>query len=419
MKEDSPLLERNLQPPQPRLTSRLLLVLAVICGVTTANAYYAQPLLDKISVDLDASTAEAASIVTAGQIGAAFGLLLIVPAADIMRRRTLLTCLFGANTIALAGSAVAPSAVWLVVLSFVIGVGAVAIPILSAYTAGLADDTTRGRALGVVMGGVLFGILLSRTVASLIAAAGGWRTVYVVAAVLMAVIAVVVRSIVSSDAPTLGTPYGAQVLSVLSQFRRHPILRTRCFLGACVMATFTAFWTSVAFLLAREPFSYGQVGIGVFALSGVAGAMMTSSGGRLIDRFRHWRWQSTGIGLFVLALSFAVLALGRTQILWLVVGAVLMDAAIQAVHVTNQSVVYEVDPAARARIASGYMTCFAVGGAVGSALSAQAYDRWGWYGACWVGVAFSLAALLAWALGSAQERQTQRLLRRHEATTAP
>ncbi|WP_432106332.1 MFS transporter [Streptomyces sp. AA1529] len=150
------------------------------------------------------------------------------------------------------------------------------------------------------------------------------------------------------------------------------------------------------------------MGIGVFALSGVAGALMTSSGGRFIDRFRHRRWQSTGVGLVVLGLSFGVLAVGRTQIVWLVVGAVIMDAAIQAVHVTNQSVVYEVNPAARARIASGYMTSFALGGAAGAALSAQAYDHCGWCGACWVGVGFSAAALLAWLLGGGPERAAQR-----------
>ncbi len=114
-------------------------------------------------------------------------------------------------------------------------------PILSAYAAGLADDATRGRALGIVMGGVLFGILLSRTVAGLIAAVGGWRTVYVVAAVLMAAVALAIPSLVSGEKPALGTPYGTQVLSVLTQFRRYPILRTRCFLGACAMGTFTAF----------------------------------------------------------------------------------------------------------------------------------------------------------------------------------
>ncbi|GJF23708.1 MULTISPECIES: MFS transporter [Streptomyces] len=393
------------------LTRGLTLLLAVVCGITTANAYYAQPLLDRMAHDLNASSSAVSLLVTTGQIGVACGLLFVVPAADIMRRQFLLTALFALDTLALAGSALAPNVLVLDLLAVLIGVGAVAIPILTAYAAGLADDATRGRALGVIMGGVLFGILLSRTVASLIAAAGGWRTVYAVAAVAMAVVTVAVPRIVRDGSRPLRMAYGAQVLSVLTQFRDQPVLRSRCFLGACVMGAFTAFWTSVAFLLTAPPFSYSQIGIGVFALSGVAGALMTSGGGRLIDRYRHWRWQSSGVCLAVLALSFALLMLGGTSILWLVAGAVVMDAAIQAVHVTNQSVVYELNDDARSRLASGYMISFALGGAVGSACSAEAYHRWGWDGSCWVGVALAAAGLLAWAFGSGAERARQQQLR--------
>lgn len=398
------------------LTRGLTLLLAVVCGVTTANAYYAQPLLDRIAHDLHTSSAAASLLVTTGQIGVACGLLLVVPAADIMRRQILLTALFALDTLALAGSALAPNVLVLDVLAVFIGVGAVAIPILTAYAAGLADDATRGRALGVIMGGVLFGILLSRTVSSLIAAAGGWRAVYVVAAVAMALVTAAVPRIVRDGARPLRMRYGAQVLSVLTQFREQAVLRSRCFLGACVMGAFTAFWTSVAFLLTAPPFSYSQIGIGVFALSGVAGALITSGGGRLIDRYRHWRWQSSGVALVVLAVSFGLLMLGRSSILWLVVGAVVMDAAIQAVHVTNQSVVYELNEDARARLASGYMFSFAVGGAVGSAFSAEAYHRWGWNGSCWVGIALAVAGLLVWAFGSGAERSRQHAVRDRRET---
>ncbi|MEU0531447.1 MFS transporter [Amycolatopsis tolypomycina] len=390
--------------------TRLALLFSVICGVTTANAYYAQPLLDRIAQDLHASTAGVSLLVTTGQVGTALGLLFIVPAADIVRRQNLLTALFVTNTLALAGSAAAPNAPTLAVLAVFVGIGAVAIPVISAYAATLADDASRGRVLGVIMGGVLFGILMSRTVASLIAAAGGWRTVYVVAAVLMAAATVVVRATIHGDQPALQKRYLAQVGSVLAQFRRSSIMRSRCAIGACVMAAFTAFWTSVTFLLAGPPFEYSQIGIGLFALSGVAGALMASGGGRLIDRYRHWRWQSSGVALGVLAVSFGILALGRSSIVLLVLGALVMDAAIQAVHVTNQSVVYEVDQQARARIASGYMTSFAIGGVAGSYVSAQAFEATGWYGACWAGAGFAVLGLLVWLFGSGGERAAQRSL---------
>jgi predicted MFS family arabinose efflux permease len=400
------------------LSRRLTLLFSVLAGLTTANAYYVQPLLDRIATELDASSAGVSMIVTTGQIGTAAGLLFVVPAADLVPRRALLTWLFLANAVALGLSVVANGAAMLAILAVFIGIGAVAIPIITAYAAARTTDETRGRALGVIMGGVLFGILLSRTVASLIAAVGGWRAVYVVAAVLMAAATVVIRMVITETAGRLDISYPAQLKAVLTQFRRHPILRTRCLLGACVMATFTAFWTSVAFLLAGPPFFYGQVGIGVFALSGVAGALMASAGGRYIDRYRYWRWQSTGVALAVLAVSFGMLALGSASILWLVAGALVMDAAIQAVHVTNQSVVYEVDQQARARLASGYMTSFAVGGVLGSFCSAQAYETWGWNGACAVGAAFSVVALLGWGFASGDERAVQQRIRQNGLAAA-
>jgi predicted MFS family arabinose efflux permease len=403
-------------PREQPLSRRLTLLFSVLAGLTTANAYYAQPLLDRMATELNASTASISMLVTTGQIGTAVGLMFVVPAADLVRRRALLTCLFLANAVALGLSATAGGPVMLSVLAVFIGIGAVAIPIITAYAAIRTTDETRGRAIGVIMGGVLFGILLSRTVASLIAAVAGWRLVYVVAAVAMLGATVAIRMAVTEAGERLGISYPAQLRAVLTQFREHAILRTRCLLGACVMAAFTAFWTSVAFLLAGPPFEYGQVGIGLFALSGVAGALMASAGGRYIDRYRYWRWQSTGVSLVLLAGSFWLLALGGSNILLLVAGALLMDAAIQAVHVTNQSVVYEVDQRARARLASGYMTSFAIGGVLGSFCSAQAYEIWGWSGACVVGAVFSLVALLGWGLGSGSERAAQHRIRQESCT---
>jgi predicted MFS family arabinose efflux permease len=385
------------------VTRSLTLLFSVLAGLTTANAYYVQPLLDRVAAELHSSSAGVSMIVTTGQVGTAVGLVLVVPAADLVPRRRLLTWLFVGNAGALGLSALATGVAVLALLAVVIGVGAVAVPIITAYAAARTTDETRGRALGVIMGGVLFGILLSRTVAGLIAAAGGWRAVFVVAAVLMALAVMAVRLAVTETADRLTISYPAQLRAVVTQFRDHAVLRTRCLLGACVMATFTAFWTSVAFLLAGPPFHYGQVGIGVFALSGVAGALIASAGGRYLDRYRHRRWQTSGVALGLLLVSFGLLALGRSSIGWLVAGALVMDAAIQAVHVTNQSVIYEVDQHARSRLASGYMTCFAVGGVAGSFCSAQAFQAYGWYGACAVGAAFSVVALLGWAVAARVE----------------
>ena len=65
--------------------------------------------------------------------------------------------------------------------------------LLIPFAANLAPDERRGRVVGRVMSGLLLGILLARTVASWVAEAAGWRTVYAVAAAATIVTALVLR----------------------------------------------------------------------------------------------------------------------------------------------------------------------------------------------------------------------------------
>src|SRR5580700_6540323 len=90
------------------LSPGLVRLMAVTCAVTVANLYYAQPLLHSISTSLHVSEGSASLLVTAGQLGYAAGLLFIVPAGDIVRRRPLLTALLAICAVTLVGCAIAP-----------------------------------------------------------------------------------------------------------------------------------------------------------------------------------------------------------------------------------------------------------------------------------------------------------------------
>ena len=72
-------------------------------------------------------------------------------------------------------------------------VTSVVVQMLVPYAATLASDNERSRVIGTLMGGLLIGILLSRTVAGVVAGLAGWRAVYGSAAVLMALTAVTLR----------------------------------------------------------------------------------------------------------------------------------------------------------------------------------------------------------------------------------
>jgi predicted MFS family arabinose efflux permease len=254
------------------------------------------------------------------------------------------------------------------------------------------------------MGALLLGILLSRTFAGVVAGAAGWRGVYAVAAGLMVVTAITVGRVLPAEAREVGIGYLSQMRAVVRLARREPVLRWRSLVGAAQFAAFSCFWTTVTFLLSGRSFGYTQTEIGLFALVGAAGAGCVLFGGRLLDRHRNLAWPVTGAALVLLLASFGVLAAGTYGLAWLAVGALLMDACSQAVHVTNQAVLYDLVDGARSRITTVYMTVYFVGGALGTTVGTAAYDRWGWGGACTAAAGFCVLALLAWSAARRHER---------------
>lgn len=65
----------------------LLWMLAIIAGISVANLYYNQPLLNLISADLGATDFQANLIATISQAGYALGLLFIIPLGDMLSRK--------------------------------------------------------------------------------------------------------------------------------------------------------------------------------------------------------------------------------------------------------------------------------------------------------------------------------------------
>ena len=384
-----------------RLSPRLVRLMAVTCAITVANLYYAQPLLHSISTSLHVSEGSASLLVTAGQLGYAAGLLFIVPAGDIMRRRPLLTGLLAVCAVTLVGCAIAPNLAALGAAALLAGVTSVVVQMLVPYAATLASDDERGKVIGTLMGGLLIGILLSRTFAGVVAALAGWRAVYAIAAAAMALTAIMLGRALPDHGRQLSISYRAQLRGVLDVARAEPSLRWRSLIAACGFGSFACFWTTVTFLLASPQYGFSQLEIGLFALVGAAGALTALAGGRAVDRRPAVRWPASGVALAGLALAYIPIGLGGAHLGWvslalLVVGVLVMDACVQGSHVINQSVIYDLLPEARSRLTTVYVTTMFAGGALGSFAGAQAYESWGWTGATLTAAAFPVAGLLCW-----------------------
>ncbi|QCZ33266.1 MFS transporter [Escherichia fergusonii] len=380
--------------PNHELSPALIVLMSIATGLAVASNYYAQPLLDTIARNFSLPASSAGFIVTAAQLGYAAGLLFLVPLGDMFERRRLIVSM----TLLAAGgmliTASSQSLAMMILGTALTGLFSVVAQILVPLAATLASPDKRGKVVGTIMSGLLLGILLARTVAGLLANLGGWRTVFWVASVLMALMALALwRSLPQMKSET-HLNYPQLLGSVFSMFISDKILRTRALLGCLTFANFSILWTSMAFLLAAPPFNYSDGVIGLFGLAGAAGALGARPAGGFADKGKSHH--TTTFGLLLLLLSWLAIWFGHTSVLALIIGILVLDLTVQGVHITNQTVIYRIYPDARNRLTAGYMTSYFIGGAAGSLISASAWQHAGWTGVCLAGASLALLNLLVW-----------------------
>ncbi|NKQ58640.1 MFS transporter [Amycolatopsis sp. K13G38] len=384
----------------------IMVVLAVACGATVANLYYPQPLLGEISHAFSVSQGSAALVVTLTQLGYAAGLALLMPLGDLLENRTLAwrTLVFTAVALVVAG--LSPSFGLFLGASVLIGITSVVAQILIPFAAHLAPEDERGRFVGTVMSGLLLGILLARTVASLVSSVWGWRTIYLASAVLMVAVALTVRRLLPRHEPGHGSSYPRLMRSIATLAREEPALRRRAVCQALMFGAFSAFWTSVAFELVREH-GLGQTGIAIFALVGAGGAAAAPLAGRLGDR-GHGQLGS-GVALALGAAAMLLADLGVHSLVLLGLAGVLLDLAVQGHQVLSQQEIYGLRADARARINTVFMTTIFIGGAIASAIAGNLYDAFGWTGSSLFGAALPLAGLGIWGYSRLRARSAARV----------
>ncbi|MCZ8867868.1 MFS transporter [Escherichia albertii] len=375
------------------LSPALIVLMSIATGLAVASNYYAQPLLDTIARNFSLSASSAGFIVTAAQLGYAAGLLFLVPLGDMFERRRLIVfmTLLAAGGMLLTASS--QSLAMLILGTALTGLFSVVAQILVPLAATLASPDKRGKVVGTIMSGLLLGILLARTIAGLLANLGGWRTVFWVASVLMALMALALWRGLPQMKSETQLNYPQLLGSVFSMFMHDKILRTRAVLGCLTFANFSILWTSMAFLLAAPPFNYSDGMIGLFGLAGAAGALGARPAGGFADKGKSHL--TTTFGLLLLLLSWLIW-FGHTSVLALIIGILVLDLTVQGVHITNQTVIYRIHPDARNRLTAGYMTSYFMGGAAGSLISASAWQHAGWAGVCLAGATIALVNLLVW-----------------------
>jgi predicted MFS family arabinose efflux permease len=381
-----------------RRDSRAVRVFAAVAGLCVSNLYYSVVLLPDIAASQGRPTGDFAALLALTQAGYAAGLLCLVPLGDILDRRRLTTLLLGASCAVLVVLPLTTGPLFLALFPL-LGLFSVTAMILVPWGADLADDAERGRVVSTIMTGLILGGLLCRTFAGGLAQLASWEAVYWVSAALMALCAVAVRRVLPAGNPAHAPAgrgprpgYGA-LLGSLPGILRTPGVGERCLYGALGFGAFSVFWTALPLRLEQPPFSYGPAAIGLFSLLGAAGVLGAAGAGRLADR--GLQTPTTLAAFAVVGGTFLLMGAGPGVLALLILGTLLLDLAVQAAHITNQSVLYAGRPAIRSRITTVYMVSYFAGGAVGSGLAALVWNPDnGWRSACLLGACLAALALV-------------------------
>lgn len=364
-----------------------LYLLSAAAGLVVANLYYNQPLLNDIARSLHVTDSQVSNVALATQLGYAFGLLLIIPLGDKVSNHKIMKVDFLLLVAALLGAALAKSLFILVFCSFLIGFTSTLPQLFVPMVAHLSNEENRGRAIGIVMSGLLIGILGSRVLSGLAGEYFGWRSVFYGAAGIMALLFFLLYSRLPVIRPDFAESYGKLMKSLLYYFRTESSLRRATLRGALAFGSMSAFWTTLVFLM-EDSFGYGSAVAGSFGLFGIVGALAATVVGKLNNRVAKKKLLL--FGAITIVVSWMIFFVSAHSLIGLVIGVILIDLGVQAVHITNQNIVFSRNTEARNRVNTIYMVGFFVGGAVGTSLGAVAWNVFGWSGVASLGFLLSL-----------------------------
>lgn len=124
---------------------------------------------------------------------------------------------------------------------------------------------------------------------------------------------------------------------------------------------------------------------------GIAGVIAAPRAGRVADK--RGPHSIIRLGVFLVLAAFGFFGF-LPNLIGLTLGVILLDAGVQMALVANQSVIFALDPAARSRINTVFMTGMFKGGGLGSAAASWLWKWRGWTAVSVLGATFAILALV-------------------------
>ncbi|HHU0693201.1 TPA: MFS transporter [Citrobacter murliniae] len=391
------------------LSRWIIFVMALGAGFSVAAIYYAQPLLPLMGQDLALSITGMGLIPTLTQAGYALGILFLLPLGDRYDRRTLTLLKSVSLAVLLLACSFAGQLHSLLPISLLMGMAATMAQDIVPAAAILASEGKQGKTVGTVMTGLLLGILLSRTVSGLVGEAFGWREMYQLSAVSIAVITAIMWRMLPRFTVHSTLNYPSLMLSMAQLWQRYPALRRAALAQGFLSIAFSAFWSTLAVMLS-EHYQMGSAVAGAFGVAGAAGALAAPVAGHLADKVGAEK--VTQLGALLVMLSFALmffLPVLPVPGQWLLIAfaAVGFDLGLQSSLVAHQNLVYSLEPQARGRLNALLFTIVFIGMALGSVLGSQVYALANWQGVVGLATLSSTIALVIRMTGKAPVSRTE------------
>lgn len=358
-----------------RLSTAQVSLMAVAAGVSVANIYYNQPILNDIATSLHMNEAAAGSIAVLSQAGYGLGLFFLIPLGDKLNRKKLVLGLLSALVLFLLLTTFATAAWQIQAASLFIGVLSVSAQIILPMAATL-NRNTRGKTLGTIFSGILIGVLAARVFSGLVAHWLSWRYVYGISAVFVLVIDVLIYFFLPNVKVEFEGNYLQLMQSTLQQVKRFALLRQSALIGALVFGLFCSFWTTLTFHLSGAPFYYHSDTIGLFGFVAIAGASAAPAIGRMADKGNAV--QALLLASFFIITSIILMMIFPVYVFSFIIAVLLLDIGVQVTQVTNIARIYTLDETAHSRINTVYMTSYFIGGALGTTAGLFCWRTGGW-----------------------------------------
>ena len=367
------------------LPASLLWTLAIIAGISVANLYYNQPLLNRISRDLQTSEFTANLIAMITQIGYAIGLLFIIPLGDLFKRKTIILINFTVLVVSLLTIALTPYIHLILFASLLTGICSVMPQIFIPIAAQFSTPETKGKNVGMIVSGLLTGILASRVVSGIIGEYLGWRFIFFVAAGMMVICVIIIMRVLPGR-------YSDLMKSLFSLVMEYPQLRISSLRAGIAFGSFLALWTSLAFKMEQAPFFAGNNIVGLLGLCGIAGALTASYIGNYVQVLGVKRLNYIGCSL-IFAAWFSLYS-GQNSYVGIITGIFIIDIGMQCIQLSNQATIFSLNPKAANRINTIFMTTYFIGGSIGTLLAGTFWHWFGWQGVVGAGITLATCSFM-------------------------